>query len=62
MTALLFQPVAKALHRVKLLPPEEEKRRVPAWVIPTVAGVVAVAAILIFTFVLKGEFKPPFKN
>ena len=62
VTALLFQPVAKALHRVKLLPPEEEKRRVPAWVIPTVAGVIAVAAILVFALVLKGEFKPPFKN
>ena len=62
VTALLFQPVAKALHRVRLLPPEKEKSRVPAWVIPTVAGVVAVAAILIFALVLKGEFKPPFKN
>lgn len=62
VTALLFQPVAKALHRVRLLPPEEEKSRVPAWVIPTVAGVVAVAAVLVFVLVLKGEFKPPFQN
>ena len=62
VTALLLQPVAKALHRVRLLPPEEEKSRVPAWVIPTVAGVVAVAAVLVFVLVLKGEFKPPFQN
>ena len=62
VTALLFRPVAKALHRVQLLPPEKEKSRVPAWVIPTVAGVVAVAAILVFVLVLRGEFKIPFKN
>ena len=62
VTVLLLQPVAKALHRVKLLPPEEEKNRVPAWVVPTVAGIVAVAAVLVFVLVLKGEFKVPFKN
>ena len=56
LTALLFQPVAQALHRVKILPPEEEKSRVPAWVIPAVAGVVAVAAALVFFLVLDGKF------
>ena len=62
VTALLLQPVAKALHRVRLLPPETEKSRVPAWVIPTVAGIVAVAAVLVFVFVLEGKFKIPFRN
>lgn len=61
VTVLLFHPVRQALHRVKLLPPEEERRRVPAWVIPTVAGVVAVAAVLVFVLVLKGEFIRPFR-
>ena len=56
LTALLFQPVRTALHRVKILPPDEERRKLPAWVIPTVAGVVAVAACLICFLVLDGKF------
>lgn len=60
VTALLFQPVAKALHRVRLLPAEEEGSRVPAWVIPAVAGAVAVAAVLVFILVLNGVFLKPF--
>lgn len=56
LTALLFQPVRTALHRVKILPPDEEPRRLPAWVIPTAAGVVAVVACLICFLVLDGKF------
>ncbi len=56
LTALLFQPVRRALNGVKILPPDEERRRVPAWVLPVVAGAVAVAAVLIFFLVLDGKF------
>ena len=56
LTALLFQPVRRALHRVKILPPDEEPRRLPAWVIPTAAGVVAVASCLVCFLVLGGKF------
>lgn len=56
LTALLFQPVRRALKGVKILPPDEERRRAAAWILPVVAGVVAVAAVLIFFFVLDGKF------
>ncbi|MBO4283838.1 MAG: ECF transporter S component [Clostridia bacterium] len=56
LTALLFQPVRQALHRVKILPPDEEPRRLPAWVIPVAAGVVAVASCLVCFLVLGGKF------
>jgi len=56
LTALLFQPVRNALHRVQILPPDEEPRRLPAWVIPAVAGVIAVASCLVCFLVLDGKF------
>ncbi len=56
LTALLFQPVRRALNGVKILPPDEERRRVPAWVLPVVAGAVAAGAILVFFLVLDGKF------
>ena len=56
LTALLFQPVRRALNSVRILPPDEEKRTLPAWVLPVAAGVVAVASVLVFFFVLDGKF------
>ena len=56
LTALLFQPVRRALKGVKILPPDEERRRAAAWILPVAAGVVAVAAVLIFFLVLDGKF------
>ena len=56
LTALLFQPVRRALNGVKILPPDEERRRIPAWVVPVAAGAVAVAACLVFFLVLDGKF------
>ena len=57
LAALLFQPVRRALNSVEILPPDEEPRRLPAWVIPVTAGVIAVAAALVFFLVLDGKFR-----
>lgn len=57
LVAMLFQPVRRALNSVRILPPDEEPRRLPAWVIPVAAGVLAVAACLVFFLVLDGKFQ-----
>ena len=57
ITALLFQPVRTALHRVKIVEADlapAPKRR--AWLVPAVAALIAVASCLVFFFVLDGEF------
>ena len=57
LAALLFQPVRRALHSVEILPPDEEPRRLPAWVLPVGAGVIAIAAAHVFFLVLDGKFQ-----